>query len=196
VLLFDLGGVLIDCADFKKLLEWESWTKKLSELEEKSMESGTSERYSRGAIGTKEFVETTISELDLTVSVSRFLREFRLLPKGFYPGADVLLKELSRNYITACLSNTNELHWNKLCGVNKLEKYFKFNFPSHLIHKVKPQKGAFTYVVKALSVEPGAIAFFDDRDDNVAAAKEVGIDAYKTAGITELCDCIRELGIL
>ena len=196
MLLFDLGGVLIDCENFKKILQWENWTQELSELENKLIESGTNERYQRGKIGTKEFVETTISELDLTVSVSRFLREFRLLPKGFYPGADVLLKELSRNYITACLSNTNELHWNKLCGVNKIEKCFKFSFPSHIIHKVKPEKAAYTYVVKALGVEPGAIAFFDDREENVAAAKKVGIDAFKTAGITELCDCISKLGIL
>lgn len=196
MLLFDLGGVLIDCADFKKLLEWEDWTKQLSEIEKKSMESVTNRSYQRGTIGTKEFVETIISELDLTVSVSRFLREFRLLPKGFYPGADVLLTGLSRNYITACLSNTNEIHWNKLCGVNNLEKYFKFSFPSHIIHKVKPEKAAYAYVIKALGVEPGDIAFFDDRDENVAAAKKIGIDAYKTEGIAELCDCITQLGIL
>lgn len=147
-------------------------------------------------IGTKEFVETVISELDLTVSVSRFLREFRLLPKGFYPGADVVLKELSRNYITASLSNTNELHWNKLCGVNKLEKYIKCNFPSHVMHKVKPEKDAYIYVIKALGVSPGVIAFFDDRDENVAAAKETGIDAFKTNGFTELCDCMHKLEIM
>lgn len=196
VLLFDLGGVLIDCADFSKILEWENWTDDLSEIEEKWRGSDKIRNYQRGTIGTREFVEGVISEFDLTVNISRFLREFRLLPRGFYPGADVLLKELSKNYVTACLSNTNELHWNKLCDVNKLDKQFRFCFASHQIHKMKPDRAAYTHVVKALGVEPGAVAFFDDRAENVAAAKKLGIDAYTTKGMTELCDCIGKLKLI
>lgn len=196
VLLFDLGGVLIDCADFTKILEWENWTGLMSDIKIKWRESETIENYQCGTIGTKEFVETVISELDLNVSVSRFLREFRLLPKGFYPGADVILKELSRNYITASLSNTNELHWNKLCSVNKLEKYIKCNFPSHVIHEIKPEKEAYAYVIHALGVAPAAIAFFDDREENIVAAKKAGMNAFKTSGFNELCDCLHKLEIM
>jgi glucose-1-phosphatase len=194
--LFDLGHVLIDSADFSKILEWESWTDQLSEVEKRYMESDYVRDYQKGIIGTKEYVEAIISELDLTVNVSRFLREFRLLPRGFYPGAEALLKRLSHNYTTACLSNTNEMHWNKLCDVDKLDKYFKVRFPSHMIHEIKPEKEAYTYVIDALGVDPGAIAFFDDRIENVEAAKDTGIDAYTTNGFKELCDCISELGIL
>ena len=178
------------------MLEWQHWTHDLSEIEEKWRNSDTIVKYQKGIIGTKEFVEAVMTEFELSVNVSRFLREFRLLPKGFYPGADVLLKELSRHYTTACLSNTNEMHWNKICDVDKLEKYFKFSFPSHLIHRVKPAKEAYAYAIRTLGVEPGAIAFFDDKEENVAAAKKAGMDAFKTKGIGELCDCIGRLQIM
>jgi glucose-1-phosphatase len=194
--MFDLGGVLIKCADFNKMLEWQNWSTDLSEIRRRWYASDTIINYQRGAISTKEFAETVISEFELTVNISRFFREFRLLPTGFYPGADVVLKQLSRNYVTACLSNTNELHWNKLCSVNKLEKYFKYCYPSHLINKVKPEKGAYTYALTALGVTSGEVAFFDDNKENVDAAKEAGIDAFLTDGFEELCEKLKELEII
>ena len=196
MLLFDLGGVLIDCTQFIKLLEWETWTNRMSDIEEKWRQSETVRSYQRGMIGTKEFFETISSDFDLTVNIARFLREFRLLPKGLYPGADVLLNELSHKYITACFSNTNEMHWNKLRGVNKIDKYFKFCFPSHIIHEIKPDKEAYIYVIKALGVQPDEIAFFDDSDANISAAKSIGMDAFLTKGISELCDNVSKLGIM
>lgn len=195
MLLFDLGGVVIDCAKFTKILEWQSWTTRISDIEDKWESSETVERYRKGEISTKEFAETIIMELDLTVNISRFLREFRLLPKGFYPGADDLLKKLSSNYMVACLSNTNEMHWNKLCAVNRLEKIFKFSYPSHLIHKVKPEDEAFACAITALHAKPQEIAYFDDRPENVEAARKAGMEAYKTDGFGELCGQLHELEI-
>jgi putative hydrolase of the HAD superfamily len=196
VVLFDLGNVLIECGSYSKMLEWQSWTKKLSKLEEKWSESFAMQEYQRGAISTKEFVTTIIDELDLTVNVARFIREFRLIPKGFYPGTELILKELGKKYITACLSNTNELHWNKLCSVDKIEKQFTRCFPSHLIHELKPEKDSYLYVIKALGVTPSKIVFFDDRGENVDAAKELGINAFKTENFEEVCFQLKELDIL
>lgn len=88
------------------------------------------------------------------------------------------------------------MHWNKLCSVNKLDKYFKFKFPSHITHEIKPEKDAYLNVINTLGVDPGSIAFFDDIEENVIAAKEVGIDAYWTNGLKQLCDCISQLEIL
>jgi len=196
VILFDLGDVLIECGSYSKMLEWQNWTKELSELEAKWSESFAMSEYQRGAISTKEFLAAVIEELDLTVNAARFIREFRLIPKCFYPGAEIVLKELRKKYITACLSNTNELHWNKLCSVDKIDKQFTRCFPSHLIHKLKPDKDAYSYVTKALGVTPSQIVFFDDKAKNVEAAKEIGINAFKTENFKEVCDQLNELGIL
>lgn len=196
VLLFDLGGVLIDCDKFKKLLEWQNWTDDAEELEKKWRETETVKLYELGSIGTKEFYDQIVSEFALNVSAARFIKEFRLLPKGFYKGAKVVLKQLSKKYMTVALSNTNEVHWNKLCDVDSVQKYFKRCYPSHLIHKIKPNADAFTYVIKQLKVEPSAIAFFDDKEENIEAAKKLGIDAYLSKGFESLCENLNELSVL
>lgn len=196
VLLFDLGGVLIDCNKFSKLLDWQTWTDDADDLSGKWNESDAVRQYRLGKIGTKEFYDLVTSEFALNVGVARFLKEFRLVPRGFYAGADVLLKKLLGSYITAAFSNTNELHWNKLCDVNSIEKYFTRCFPSHLIHKIKPNEDAFKYVLKTLNVQPAKVAFFDDREENIDAAKKLGMDAFLSKGFNSLCENLNTLGIL
>lgn len=196
VLLFDLGGVVIDTVPFAKLLEWQSWTKDAQELEQKWSESLTAREYEEGRISTKEFVERITDEFELDVSVARFLREYRLIPKGFYPGAPELLDELGKTYTVACFSNTNELHWNKICDVDKLEQHFARRFASHVLHESKPHEEAYRHVLRDLKCPAGAVAFFDDRADNVAAAKQLGIDAHQTRGFEALRAKLAELGIL
>lgn len=137
-----------------------------------------------------------MGDLDLTVTISRFLREFRLLPKGLYPGVPELLKELSKNYKVGCLSNTNEVHWHKLCDVDKIDKLFKYVFVSHLIHEIKPDQEIYNYAIKLLNVPPEEIAFFDDRQENVDGAKKAGISAFKIDSYKDFCDKIVSLEII
>lgn len=191
-----MGGVLIDCDKFVKLREWQNWTDDIEELERKWQETETVRLYERGEIGTKEFYEQIVSEFALNVSAARFIKEFRILPKGFYKGADIILKQLSKKYMTAVLSNTNEVHWNKLCDVDSVQKYFKRCYPSHLIHKIKPDTDAYAYVIKQLRVQPSSVAFFDDREENIEAAKKIGIDAYLSKGFESLCENLSELSLL
>lgn len=194
--MFDLGGVLIECGDFSKMLEWEDWTNDISEIVKKYYECEAVRDYQRGIISTKAFAQTIMTELKLNTSISRFLMEFRAVPRGFYPGAEELLRYLAGHYITACLSNTNELHWNKMCNSDKLKKYFKFTYPSHITHIVKPNPDAYKYVINSLHIAPSNIAFFDDREENVVVAKQSGMDAYLTKGFPQLCECLNELMII
>lgn len=196
VLLFDLGSVLVDVTHFEKALEWQTWTKSLSEFEDKFYNSYYMNNFNRGVIGTKEFFDGITGELDITISISRFLREFRLLPKGFYPGVPELMKELSKNYWTGCFSNTNEIHWNKLCDVDNLEKLFKYKFASHLIHEIKPDPESYQAVLKGINAKPEEIAFFDDKQENVDAAIKAGMNAFKINSFKHLCDTIVEQEIL
>lgn len=193
--MFDLGGVLIECSPFTKLLEWQSWTNDVQEIRQKWSKSKAFYNYQLGTIGTKEFVESIIGEFELSVSIVRFIRDFRLIPKGFFSGAEELLKHLNKKYTTVCFSNTNEVHWNKLCGVNKLDKKFKKSFASHIIHKAKPDEEAFRYVVDQLKVKPQEIVFFDDREENINAAREIGINAYLTNGFEEVKNRVKEIGL-
>lgn len=196
VIMFDLGGVLIDCSKFTKLLNWQDITNDIDVLEQKRSDSPIFTQYQLGNINSKQFIEGTIEELELNVNMVRFIREFRLIPKNFYSGADKTLLKLRKKYKVACLSNTNEIHWNKLCDVNKLDKYFDKCFLSHILHMAKPNKDIYLHAVKELGVEPWEILFFDDRKENVETANELGMTAYCTKGFEDVMKCLKILQIL
>lgn len=51
--------------------------------------------------------------------------------------------------------------------------------PTSLVGHAKPDPAYFRKIVATLGVEPGEIGFVDDREANVAAAREVGLVAHQ-----------------
>lgn len=97
-----------------------------------------------------------------------------------YPGAFELVQDLKAAGIaTACLSNTNELHWRKLLdprfhpAVAALDR----PFASFEIQINKPHPGAYEAVAAAFP-GVGRKFFFDDHPVNVEAARELGWEAH------------------
>ena len=99
--------------------------------------------------------------------------------RGPYDGAVELLDELKRlGVATACLSNTNERHW-QLMNDPASHTYFPFSrlthaFASHEVKLRKPDDAIYRHVERVTGVPGEKIAFFDDVLENVEAAKRCG----------------------
>jgi HAD superfamily hydrolase (TIGR01509 family) len=81
---------------------------------------------------------------------------------------------------TACLSNTNDVHWARMNEFDAVAR-LRHRFASHLIGHHKPDAGIYEHFERAVGL-PGAgaaIMFFDDREENVAAARERGWHAVQ-----------------
>ncbi len=103
-----------------------------------------------------------------------------------YPGVSDVLARLNETGVrTACLSNTNHSHWVRLVhhdGDRDLPG--KPEFPvvrligerhaSHLLGTAKPDSSAYAAFQRAVDVAPGRILFFDDLEENIAAAQKAG----------------------
>lgn len=91
-----------------------------------------------------------------------------------YPGASELIDDLrSAEVRTACLSNTNHLHWDQMLepgGSYAAIRGLNHLFASHLIRRRKPDERIYEHVEAELGVAPESILFFDDREENVTAA--------------------------
>lgn len=90
-----------------------------------------------------------------------------------YPGIDDLLSRLiERGVATALLSNTNALHWGQLEADARFAplRRVEHRFASHLIGARKPDAAAYEHVERTLQVDSERILFFDDREENIAAA--------------------------
>lgn len=193
VLLFDLGGVLIEVAGQSTMLDWTGLDR--DTLWQKWLASPTVRRFEKGQSSARAFAEQVVTEFGLPIGPTEFLRFFECWPKGLYAGVVELLQSLPDTYHLACLSNTNEIHWPLMRDRFGLGRLLDYAFVSYEIGLVKPDPQTFKHVIRSLGCPAESIAFFDDNAVNVQAAAEHGIDAHLTRGPAELCAKLGSLGI-
>ena len=194
VILFDLGGVLIQLSGISTM---EKWAKlETEELWRRWLDSPTVRHFESGRMPAEEFSQKIVCEFKLPVQPEEFLTLFASWPKGPFPGATELLKELSPMYRLGCLSNTNALHWDLLVDGMNLVQYMDFCFPSHQTGRLKPDRGVYEYVIGEIDTPAMNVLFIDDNQINVEGAQAVGIDAHRATGVEEARSILKELTIL
>jgi FMN phosphatase YigB (HAD superfamily) len=77
------------------------------------------------------------------------------------------------------ISNTNEPHIRHLRKLSDVLDCFDSLTLSHEIGVMKPDAAIYHAALKQANANPTSSLFFDDRADNVAAAKELGIQAIQ-----------------
>lgn len=194
VLLFDLGGVLIEVAGLSTMLDWTGLDR--DSLWQRWLASPSVRRFEKGQSPAQAFAEQVVSEFALPLSPTKFLEFFKRWPKGLYEGVEPLLQSLPDTYRLACLSNTNEVHWPRMRDQFGLGRLLDRAFVSYEIGMVKPDPQTFQHVIHMLDCAPETIAFFDDNAVNVQGAAEHGINAYLTRGPADLSTKLATLGIL
>jgi putative hydrolase of the HAD superfamily len=195
VLLFDLGGVLVELGGLPIRSKWlgvdidpeESWRRWLK--------SESASLFETGQISADTFAQRIVEEMALKIEPDEFLDAFHAWPVGLYPGVLELLESLAPRYTLALFSNSNELHWPRKMGEMALDGKFQHYFASHLMGLAKPDAAAFEYVLAALAVSPERILFMDDNAMNIDAASAAGMLAHRVSGIDGVKACLSAEGI-
>ena len=179
-LLFDLGKVLIDfnfetgvqalhraCSisrdRFEEVLWDETWIR----------------RYERGEITTGEFHSYLCETAALKMDLSRFREVWSSV---FLPGllvSEKLLAALKSNYPLILVSNTNEAHFEFIRDRYPVVDYFDQRVLSYVVGSLKPDRKIFEHAIRVSGFRPDALFFTDDREENVLAARELGIHAHQ-----------------
>ena len=194
ILLFDIGGVVVELAGASKLVELIG--EDVETLNTKPRASKAVYEFETGKSTALEFADTLIAEFNFDISTEQFLEDFKCFTKKPFRGALEFLKALSENFYIASFSNISDLQWDRLCKEYKVEKDFQKNFLSFKTGLMKPNKEAYLHVINELGCRPERILFFDDSQRNVDMGLEVGMKAYKVKGINELKLKLEELGVL
>ena len=195
-LLFDLGGVFVELVGVPRMMELTRHRFSLPELWERWLTSPTIRAYESGKLTTAEFGEQIVAEFEMDILPSRYLEEFTAWPAGKYPGVNKLLASVRRRAIIASLSNTNELHWNRVCAEMDFIHLFDYNFPSHLTGRLKPDFNTFLHAAAAMGVRPEETLFFDDNRLNVEGARKAGMDAVEVHGVAEVKKYLTSIGMV
>jgi putative hydrolase of the HAD superfamily len=195
VLLFDLGGVVIE---LDGLPIWMEWTGESNErvVWERWLRSPAVRRFESGRATPAEFGEEIVREFGLEIAAAEFLSHFATWPRGPYPGVLELLASLRSRFAIACLSNCNELHWPRFLDEMGLAGAFDHHFSSHELGALKPDPEIFAHAVERLGVAPERVLFLDDNQLNVDGARAAGLDAELVKGPDGIRAALGRLGIL
>jgi glucose-1-phosphatase len=196
VVLFDVGGVLVQLSGIEIMLDWLGNTMTADEMWLRWLRSPAVREFETGQIDAGEFAFRAIREFEITVTPQQFLESFVSWPTGLYPGTLEMLAQIPNSYQRAILSNTNVLHWPRVLGDMKLDGVFDSHFVSHLTGRIKPDADAFEHVVTSLGCLPAQVLFLDDNLLNIEAAKNVGMHAMRVQGPTEAQRVLADFGIL
>lgn len=194
VILFDLGGVLVELGaspvpadalpdgNAFSLTDW--------------FRSEAAIAFEKGTNTAANFAQALIADLGLNCSEERLIEHFTYWPTGLFPGALELLKHLQQDYRLAILTNTNELHWPRFSAEFELLEHVEHIFASHQLAMAKPEPGIYQHVLTTLDVEPDQVLFLDDNSENVKGALELGITAHLVNGFDQLKHILKAQGII
>jgi putative hydrolase of the HAD superfamily len=192
VLIFDLGGVVLDLyveRSFAALLSLGVPADMLTEsgclMNEWMMQ------YDRGDITTdemfgyiKSFIPATVRE-ELGAELDSEVQRIWNLMLGDIPAAKLqrLAALRQSGYRVVMLSNTNSGHWPRIeqlfveAGGKLPSECFNSLYLSFLMRSRKPDPEIFLSLIGNEGVEAADCLFFDDSAENCAAARALGIDA-------------------
>jgi epoxide hydrolase-like predicted phosphatase len=188
VLLFDLGGVLVEFSgvqDVAPLLRVEATESEIVELWRRCPHT---DAFHRGELSREAFAERFMRDWGIDMPPERFLPVFRSWSKRLLPGAEDLLAALRPRFRLAALSNSNELHWERNTDDLGVTGLFEMAISSHQVGCSKPDPRIYQIALDRLGVPPDAIVFFDDLPANVAAASRLRLRAFQVDGV----DGVRE----
>jgi len=193
VLLFDLGGVLVENVGFDRFNALLPSPIPLDDLKTKWLASPAVRAFETGRCSPELFARNVVSDWQLPLTPEAFLDAFTYWPKGLYAGASELLASLRQRYVVACVSNSNEIHWQRFNG---FREHFDVALSSHVLGEVKPDPEFFLRALQECNATRGEVAFFDDSLANVDAARSLGIEAFHVNGFDEVRLTLAERGWL
>lgn len=185
-IIFDLGEVIVPVDTTKTIAAFDKISK-----------SPTDQYYSYlGQIELFSKLETG------KMSPDEFRVEIRKLMKSEVSGAEIdkawcammhdipkskldILLQLKSQYRTFVLSNTNAIHIAWIDAFMKehydepgLEPFFDHAYYSHVIGFRKPDANAYDVVTTSNNLEPSQTLFIDDREENIVAANQLGLQTF------------------
>jgi len=197
VILFDLGGVLVEVDGLTAFQSTLGTPLSQEELWQRWLTASTwVSTFESGQCTPEVFAAGIVAEWDLAVTAEAFLDTFRHWPRRLFPGVRDMLALLAPQCTLACLSNTNSVHWPHIRDTLGLSGLLHRYYLSHEIGHLKPARAAFEHVLTDLGCAPSRVVFLDDNQLNVDAAQAMGIQAYRTVGIAEVQTALQSLGLL
>lgn len=183
--LFDLGGVVVHLL----MQNPDGYTFKTRFFNQKELEGlfYTKEyiNYMKGMISHEQFIGKYLQKKKLDLSVAE-LDELIKQDIRLIPGIEELLAKLSTKYKIALATNEGKVFTKYKVEGSGIMQYLSKVIASYLLREVKPSPLFFKKMLGILDIKSDECIFIDDTQENIDAAKALGIKSFLFTNVPQL----------
>jgi putative hydrolase of the HAD superfamily len=198
-IIFDLGGVVINLDYQKTTRAFEALgLENFGEMYSQATQSGLFDDFEKGKSSVPYFLNKLIDFLPTGTTANQVVEAWNAMILDFPKENLTLLEELKSSHRTFLLSNTNEIHIQKvhqhlqLVSPHKtLDPYFEKVYFSSDVKMRKPDEEIFEFVLKENNLNPATTLFIDDTEQHILGAKKLGIQTYHIRKGEGICDILK-----
>lgn len=131
--------------------------------------------YETGKISTDEFTSQLKKIFNHQFSKEQLLTAWNEIIQNDVVEINELVLQLQKKYTTAMLSNTCSSHFHKAQATTENANLFSKNYLSYQIGYMKPAREVYEHILRDINIPANQILFVDDLQENIDAAKAVGM---------------------
>lgn len=197
-LIFDLGGVLVRLQWHQQVTVLLGREVPFEQIHTLWGKARSTHAFETGQLDFEQFTDALIEEFALQLSRDEVQTRFRAMLDADFDDAVPLLQELRADgrYALSLLSNTNPCHLAIVKARNTIWPLLDHPFSSLDFGLMKPDPAIYQAVLEALNAQADECWFFDDGRHNVAAARELGINAEQVFGPEDIRRVLAEQQLL
>ena len=194
-LLFDLGGVIVEI-DFKRVFEiWGAHAGvPAAVIQSRFAFDAAYQAHERGEISAAGYFDTLRKVLGVRISDAQFQAGWDAIFVGEVSGIAALLRQAKQLFPLYAFSNSNAHHhayWARQYAATLSN--FRKVFVSCELGRRKPEPEAFAAVASAIGASFENILFFDDTNENVTAARRLGMQAVHVKSIADIRNALGKI---
>lgn len=175
LVVFDIGGVMIEiCHTWTQAREVAGFSGPAPELDRLS-HSPFLDSYQQDDISLEEYCRVLGENLHITPDQA--LEVHKGILRREYEGLYSITEQLkAKGILTACLSNTAEIHWQEMHRADRFPAFqlLDFRMASHREKMNKPDPAIYRRMEELAGVQSNQVLFFEDTLRNVEGARAVG----------------------
>ena len=186
-IIFDFGGVVLDIDPQLTIDEFVKLG--FTDFDKLSTPEFTDEiigKFERGIV-TPEVFRTKLKKfLDIDVTDQQLDDAWNSLLYDIPRERIEILEQGKKNYQLILLSNSNEIHYDLFVrdlqlrfGYREFDDLFHKSYFSFDLHLLKPNSEVYEFVINQHGILPEETLFIDDKEENIVAAKKLGLRTYK-----------------
>lgn len=185
-IIFDFGGVIIDIDPQLTMNEFARLgARKLNPEELQDMITTLVRRFERGIFTPEVFRNRMRDYLQFKSSDQEFDDAWNALLFDIPRERIEVIEKVKENYRIFLLSNSNEIHYDLYLrdlqlrfGYTEFDDLFEKSFFSFDLHMTKPDLEIYEFVIHQHGLDAAKTLFIDDTEDNILAAKKLGMQTY------------------